>query len=205
MAIVESDPFPAPPTGQLAMTVYARGQNLALPTKLEPGSELRLVVKGERDGTPYRQPANVDVAEMQRPNNDWGKPFAMYVPSLPLQSRGQLQIRFELTGAGDVWLDDVKLESLLYPLKFYPKSNAECFQLLQQIRPAKSAFDAGRITDCIRILDSYWPRFVLANRPAIPLKVAERIPPASPPQPDQGQEPSPGFGDRLKRLWPITR
>jgi hypothetical protein len=166
---------------------------------------LRLVVKGEHDGIPYRQSANADVAEMKRPNNDWGKPFAMYVPSLPLQSRGQLQIRFEVTGTGDVWLDNVKLESLLFPLKFYPKSTADCIQLSQQIRSAKSAFDAGQISDCTQILDSYWPRFVLANRPATPPKVAERIPPALPPQPNQGQEPSPGFGDRLKRLWPITR
>jgi hypothetical protein len=142
---------------------------------------------------------------MQRANNDWGSPVAILVPDLPLQSRGQLQIRFELTGPGDVWLDNVKLESLLFPLKFYPKSSAECLQLSLQIRSAKSAFDAGRISDCIRIVEGYWPRFVLANRPVNAPKVAERIPPALPPQPNQGQEPSPGFGDRLKRLWPITR
>jgi hypothetical protein len=142
---------------------------------------------------------------MQRANREWGEPFAICVPNLPLQSRGQLQIRFEVTGAGDVWLDNVQLESLLFPLKFYPTSNAECFQLLKKVRAAKSAFDAGRISDCTQILDSYWPRFVLANRPASAPKVAERIPPALPPQPNQGQEPTPGFGDRLKRLWPITR
>jgi hypothetical protein len=209
LAIVESDPFPAPSTGQLAMTVYARGENLPVEGDSKAPGPLLLIIKGEYDERPYRSDANVKAVDMQRTNKGWGEPFAMYVSDLPLQSHGQLQIRFELRGTGEVWLDNVKLESLLFPLKFYPKSTAECIQLSQQIRAAKSAFEAGQISDCTRILDSYWPRFILANRPAAAPQVAERIAPRNPPalsaQPDEGQEPSPGFGDRLKRLWPITR
>jgi hypothetical protein len=206
-AIVESDPFPAPSTGQLAMTVYARGESL--PPELDPKAPgpLRLIIKGESGS--YRSGANVKAVEMQRPNKDWGEPFAMCVSDLPLQSRGQLQIRFELTGAGEVWIDNVKLESVLFALKFYNKSNAEWLELSRQISAARSAFNAGQINDCTRIIDSYWPRFILANRPAAPPKVAERVlptnSPASPAEANEAQEPSPGFSDRLKRLWPITR
>lgn len=208
MAIVESDPFPAPPTGQLAMTVYARGEKLAAGDPKSPGP-LRLIIKGECDGRPYRSDAVVKAAELSRTNNEWGEPFAMCVSDLPLQSRGQLQIRFELAGAGDVWIDNVKLESVLFALKFYSKSNAEWLELSRQISAARSAFNAGQISDCTRIIDGYWPRFVLENRPAAPPKVAERVlptnSPTSPAESNEGQESSPGFSDRLKRFWPITR
>ncbi len=203
-ATVESDAFPATPTGQLAMTVYARGQNL------RAGTELRLIVEADRDGQPpCRRPARVPAAEMQRADGQWGQRFAIFVPDLPLRSRGQMRIAFELTGPGEVWLDNVKLHNLLFPLKFYGGSEAECLQLSKQIHAAKSAFDAGQITDCVGIIDGYWPRFILAYRPPDQPRVAERIlpknAPASPSQTNEGQESSPGFGNPFKRLWPITR
>jgi hypothetical protein len=203
-AVVESDTFPAPPTGQLAMTVYARGQNLA------PGTELRLEVENDRDGQPYFRAARVPAAAMQLPNTQWGQPFAIFVPDLPLQSRGQMRIAFELTGPGEVWLDNVKLHSLLFPLKSYGSSQDECIRLSKQVYAAKTAFEAGQITECIRIIDGYWPRFILAYRPPAQPKVAERImpnsqPAALPSQPNEGQEPSPGFGEGLKRFLPFVR
>jgi hypothetical protein len=203
-AVVESDSFPAPPTGQLAMTVYARGQNLA------PGTELRLVVEGDCDGQPYSpHAARIPAAAMQRANDQWGQPFIIFVPDLPLQSRGRMHIAFELTGAGEVWLDNAKLYNLLLPFPFYDNSQAEYFQLSQQIHAAKSASDAGQVTDCIRIIDGYWPRFILAYRPPYQPKVAERIvpktQPALPPQTNEGQESSPGFGDGIKRFLPFVR
>lgn len=196
-ATVESDTFPATPTGQLAMTAYARGQNL------ESGTELRLVVDVDRDGQPYRRAARVPA------DGEWGKPFAISVPDMPLQSRGQMRIAFELTGRGEIWLDNVKLYNLLFPLTFYSGSQGDCLQLTQQIHAAKTAFEAGQITECTRIVDGYWPRFILAYRPPNQLKVAERIVPkpssVSPSQTNEGQDSSPGLGERLKRFWPITR
>jgi hypothetical protein len=202
-AIVESDPFPATSTGQLAMYVYARGKNLA------PGTELRLIVEFERDGRPDQTYAPVTAAELQLPGEKWDQPFAIYVPNLPLQLRGQMRIAFELTGPGDVWLDNTTLYNVLFPLRYYGKSEIEVLQLSKQIHAAKSAFDAGQVSDCSRIVDGYWPRFILANRPLQTPKVAERTPPpsqaTSPPQTNEGHDPSPGFGDRFKRLWPIAR
>ncbi len=202
-AAVESDMFPTPPTGQLAMTVYARGQNF------DPNTELRLVVYADRDGGPpryYRAP--VPRKEVLGANGQWGQPFVIFVPDLPLKSRGQTKIAFELTGSGEIWLDNVNLYSLLFPLKSYGNSQAECLELSKQIHAAKSAFDAGRISDCINIIDGYWPRFILEYRPPAQTQVAERVipkQPPSPPQPNEGQNPSPGFGESLKRFLPFTR
>jgi hypothetical protein len=203
-ASVESDAFPAPPTGQLAMTVYARAQNLA------PGTELRLVVECECEGQPrYRRAARVPAQQMQLVGGEWGQPFAIFVSDLPLQSRGQMRIAFELTGPGEVWLDNVKLHKLLFSLKSYPNTQADCLQLSRKIYAAKSAFEAGQITDCMRITDGYWLRFILEycppNQPMVASRIVPKNPSALPPQANQGQEPSPGFGDRLKRFLPITR
>jgi hypothetical protein len=203
-AILESDLFPVPPTGQLAMKVYARGQNLA------PDTVLRLIFEGEYEGQPYRRAFKLTAAELQRPDGRWGKSFAIFVDDLPLHSGGQMRIVFQLSGPGEVWLDNAVLYDLLFPLDFYGESGkAEVLQLNQQIFAAKSAFDTGQVSDCVRILDSYWPRFILAYRPPVQPKVVNGNPPAAhqalPPQPNQGQEPAPGISEHLKRFLPILR
>ncbi len=209
LAAVESDAFPIPPTGQLAMTVFARGQNMG------PGTELRLVFESESDGQPYRRAARVRGAETQRNNQQWGRPFAILVNDLPLDAHGQMRIKFELTGPGEMWLDNVKLNDLLFPLKFYENSQAEILQLLRCTHEVQAAYDAGQLKDCIQLLEGYWPRFVMAytptTTPVIALAPSSDKPPAAatPSQPapptSNGEPPAPGFSDRLKRIVPLLR
>jgi hypothetical protein len=202
-AAVESEPFRLPSTGQLAMTVFVRGQNLG------PNTEMRLIFTVDDDRSFFRRVATVSAAGMQHPNGEWGAPVAMLVNDLPLQSDGQIRIAFELTGPGEVWLDNVKLNDLLFPLKYYANAGAECIALTQQIHAAKAAYDAKQISDCVDLLDSYWPSFIITNRPLLQAAIAESEPKngagALPPQPNQGQQPPPGIGDRVKRLLPILR
>lgn len=200
-AKISSDRLPAPPTGQLAMTVYARGRNLG------PNAELRLVV--EIEDRAYRS-ATVRAADLQRQDGSWGRAFAVLVPDLPLDSHGGMRIAFELSGTGDLWLDNVKLYDLLFPLNLDSNAQVEVFRLSTQIHAAKTALDNQQIVDCQRILEDYWSRFILAYRPPVqPKQLIAAGPtsatPASPPQPNQGQEPAPGFGDRIKRIVPIFR
>ena len=55
-------------------------------------------------------------------------------------------------------------------------------------------------------MDGYWPRFVRAYTPPVVPKVAACAWPAPqqqlPPQPNEGEQPAPGVGDRLKRIVP---
>ncbi len=198
-AVIESDPFPAPPTGQLAMTVYARGQNLS------PQTELRLVLEADQEGNAYRPAARVTAADLQHPNGEWGGSVAILVPDLPLRSHNQMRIAFELTGPGEVWLDNVKLYDLLFPLNFYPDAQREYLQLSKQIHAAKSAFEAGQVSDCVSIVDGYWPRFILTYRPPDQPKIAVKTQPPSPVQTNEGQEPAAGLRDQFKRFVPILR
>jgi len=205
-ARVESAPFRAPATGQLAMTVYARGENLM------PGTELRLIFEAERDGLPYR------CGTQAQPRSEWARPKLMWVSDLPLQSNGQMKIIFELTGPGEVWIDNVKLSDLLFSLSYYPNSQLEILQLVQQTHKLQGSLDEGQLSDCLTLMDGYWPRFIRAYTPPIPAKVAlgpAAKPAAEPPNgapqnpspaPTNGTEqPAPGVGDRLKRMVPIFR
>lgn len=193
-AQLESDPFPIPPTGQLAMTIYARAQNLG------PNTKLQIAFETEHGGQPYFQFARV------RPNTDWGAPFVVLLDNLPFESRGQMRVTFELDGPGEVWLDNAKLDALLFPLKCYGNGQKELMQLSQRIYAAESAFKAGQTSDCVRMFDGYWPRFVLAYRPPVQPKIATATRPTQqqplPAQPNQGQQPAPGFGDGIKRFVP---
>jgi hypothetical protein len=210
-ATVESDPFPTPATGQLAMSVYARGDNLG------PNAELKLIFETEVNGKTSRKSAAVKAPQLQQ-NQQWGRPFAIYVNDLPLNSRGTMRIVFELTGPGEVWLDNIKLYDLLCPLKFYPTAQEEILKLLRRGHDAQTAFDEGQVVECLGMLDGYWPHFVKTYTPRPVPKVAAlpAAPSGQPSQqagdsgrslskPNEGEQPVPGIGDRIKRMVPILR
>jgi hypothetical protein len=196
-AVLESDPFPIPPTGQMAISVYARNQNFA------PGTELRIVFESEHNGQLDRQ-----IARVQNINNQWGAPFVVFLDKLPLDSRGQMRVAFKLTGPGEVWLDNARLSDVLFPITSWGFGQKELLQLNQKVYAVKSAFEAGQTTDCVRILDSYWPQFILAYRPPVQPKVAANPAPPQqqlPPQANQGQQPAPGISNGIKRFVPFLR
>ncbi|MFO0788365.1 MAG: family 10 glycosylhydrolase [Pirellulales bacterium] len=205
-ATLESEPFAVPPTGQLAMTVFARGQNLG------PTSELHLVFESVAGGQTYWRGAAVKAEQIQRQGQQWAKPFAISVNDLPLDTRGQMHIRFELSGPGEVWLDNVKLNDLLFPLTYYAESRPEGLKLLRRTHAPQTAYEAGEYKDCLDLLDGYWPRFVLAyTQPPVPA-VATRpatpaVPPSagSPPTAEKTDEAAPGLSERIKRMVPILR
>ncbi len=214
-AAIESDAFPIPSTGQLAMTVFARGKNMGT------GTEVRLVFESEGGQPVYRRAASVRGAETERENQLWGRPFAILVNDLPCNLQRNMRIVFELTGPGEVWLDNVKLYDLLFPLKFYGNAEAEILQLFKLTHAAQNAYDAGQVSDCLQLIDGYWPRFVMSyTAPAAPKVAAIPAPmstnadsvhsssapdsPSASPS-NESEQPPPGVGDRLKRWVPILR
>jgi hypothetical protein len=203
-AAVQSDPFPMPPTGQLALTVHVKDRNM------KSGTELRVVVETLDDKQAYRRAAIIAPANAAEnvPPGQW-QHKAIVVNDLPLESRGKMRLRFELTGPGEVWLDSVKLYDLLFPLKFYPLEAAENLQFVQLRHAVKSAYDEGRIADCVRQLERYWPRFLTEYTPLIQPAIADdsqqKANQALAPQPNQAEQPAPGLGELFKSIFPFTR
>jgi hypothetical protein len=204
-AAVESDEFATPPTGQLAMEVWIRGENIG------PQSELRMVFEAEREGQPYRTYA---VLGGNRPGGqplraEW-KEFVFGVKDVPLDSQGKMRIRFELVGSGDVWIDGIELYDVLFPLASYQYTEEERLEFVKLIHAASSAYSGGRLADCVRLLDGYWPRFLMAYTPLVKPApaVANQIEPIAPVDPANsgeaapGEEEAPSLGERLRRWIP---
>ena len=120
-AALESDAFAMPPTGQLAMTVHVRDQ------KTTSGAELRMVFEATHAGHVIAGRRSWRPATAASPAPGEWQSKAILVNDLPLESRGEMRVRFELSGPGEVWLDNVKLYDLLFPLKFYKYEGAKSF------------------------------------------------------------------------------
>jgi hypothetical protein len=203
-AALESEEFAIPPTGQLAMTVFARGQHL------DPRTELRMIFESEHAGQLYRRAFVVGGAHAptQRLEEQW-RPYAILVNDLPLDSQARMRVRFELSGPGELWLDNVKLYDLLFPLKFYPAAQAEIKQFFILIHAAQRAVEQGRVADSIRLLEGYWPRFIMAYTPLAEPRIADERSskekqPSAPPA-NQDEQPVPSVSEHIKRFLPFVR
>ena len=128
---------------------------------------------------------------------------------LPLDSRGKMQIKFELTGTGEVWVDQVQLYDVLFPLPFYDRREPERLELEKLRRSVESAKETAQIAECLQLLDGYWSRFLLAYTPPVQPMIAARPPTAAPPQKGSEQNPpaekageNPGVRSGFKQYLP---
>ena len=164
-ATLVSEPFNAPVTGRLTMSVSLRTADVGR----QPPLQLSLV--GKHQGNSFSRYVRVGLspgANQAPPMLDasW-RPFVVQVNDLPLEGLSKLQLRFDLMGAGKVWIDDVQL----CELAFSQKERVELFKL---IAPADLKLQKGEVGDCLRLLEGYWPRFLVANVPLVQMPVGEK-------------------------------
>ncbi|MGB9689982.1 hypothetical protein, partial [Thermogutta sp.] len=150
-----SDPFEAPVTGRLTVGLWL---------KTRPGNPqppLRVFLFGDPSQLPFARYAEIGVSAMGQPvpavGAEWA-PVLVQVADLPLGRKGPLYLRIDLAGPGEVWIDDIQLCSLAF-------SKAERVELLKLIAPAQAKLENGEIADCLRMLDSYWPQYLMAFVP----------------------------------------
>jgi hypothetical protein len=186
---LQSADFITPPTGQLVLSVYARGAHM------QQNSQLRIFLETTGE-SPYRTHTVVNQAPEK-----W-KNFTFPVYDLPLDSRAKMHIRFELHGGGEIWLDNVKLHDLAFNAN--PQETGQLYELVKTREAARIALDDGKFVDCLSLLDGYWPRFLEAYTPS--LAPIEHAPPhadqlATPP-PDAEKTPrNASFSERLKGFF----
>lgn len=194
---VAGTPFANPGTGQLALTTYIRVRGV------EPTTELRIVFQSDRHG--YRQYTTVNGRQLTAATAEMAwRNLVFGVDDLPLDSRGQIQVRFELSGPGDLWIDDIGLHDLLFPHdNFYAESSQQKLALVRRISAAEIALSEDRLFDCWRSVDDYWMQFVRQHLPLVeaPAEVAgsELAPDRAAAEPTP--EP-PSLTERVKRYVP---
>lgn len=158
---VRSEPFAPPATGRLSVWVWLR---VADPKKQPP---LRLAVEGRTSGDTYYKFAQVGKGkDAPLLSNKWA-PYLFQVDDLPPSGLFDLRVGFDLMGDGEVWIDDV----LVFDAWFYDNERDE---LQKNIALADVDLGEGRVSDCLKFLDSYWPRFLLAHAPAENARLASR-------------------------------
>ena len=189
-----SQPFAPPISGRLAMLVHMRVADAA---KQPP---VRLVVEG-RQGTRtvafylrFGRSVERDVAA-QPITTEWSR-YLMGVPDLPLETLSAVRVRLELSGPGEVWIDDVQLCDLAF-------NERELTGLKRLITPVHAKLQNGELGDCIHLLEGYWPRLLaekvrLADAP-VP-GTLDRA--SSQPPPAKQPERSAGLLDRVRNLVP---
>lgn len=190
IACLVSRPFPAPATGRFSMMVWLR---IARADRQPP---LRLAVEWDQNGRQYRY-ASVGAPEEGAPSvplsTQW-VPYVLQVYDLPLDGQTPMRVRFDLMGAGEVWIDDVQISGLAF-------SRDELIELSKLLTVASAKLDRGQLGDCIRILESYWPQFLQTYVGTHP-ETLSHTGPLVPPPGSIDTERSTNVLDRLKQFLP---
>jgi hypothetical protein len=186
-ASLRSETFAPPTTGRLWLSVRLRVS--------DPDQQptLRLAIEGTHLDSPYTPYAVIDAASNVAPiPHTWSEPYILKIQDVPATGLSPLCVRFDLVGAGEVWIDDVQL----WHLQFEESERRQLAALLEL--PALQ-LKKGKLGDCQRELETYWPRFVAANVP-LSLPIAGTTKQGSDGS-DEKQTPRTGVMERVRDWW----
>jgi hypothetical protein len=195
IACLVSRPFAPPATGRITMSIWLRVADAAR----QPN--LHLAVEGKLVGRDYYRYAVIGQPpgpgqEAKPIDTTWGR-YIVQFDDLPLEGFSQMRVRVDLMGAGEVWADDVELFDLAF-------NESELRALYKLLTLADLNLQNGQVGDCLKLLNGYWPRFLMQNVPvgqAVPALAAKPAPaPPSNDAPDEAQPSS--WMDRIKGLLP---
>lgn len=198
---LRSDPIPAPQTGRLSVSVWLKTKNA------ESQPPLRLAIEGQYRGQSYYRFATVGAGTNAPQLRDhWGNtPYLFHIDDLPTSDLTDLRIGFDLMGPGEVWIDDVQVFEL------YFREN-ERDEIMKMIALADLHLGKGQIAQCERLLEGYWPRYLMAHvSDELVAQIAvnttpERAPPATPSNPPvDSSPPATSFRDRMWNWVPKWR
>jgi hypothetical protein len=188
---LRSRPFDVPRSGRLALRVWARAQ--------QPQQQLvlRMAVEDPSGGRIYYRfgTAGGNQADARALATQWNE-YMVPFNDLPTDLIDQARVRFDLVGAGTVWIDDVRLERLHF-------DDFEQRDLIKIIVGASERLNNDQFSDCLRLLNGYWPRFLTENVAIVERPVAQR--PKKPPRvTQQTKQPtkSPSVAERLRGFVP---
>jgi hypothetical protein len=192
VACLVSRPFQSPATGRLSMAVWLRVSDAS---RQPP---LRLAIEGKFQGRDYYRFAPIGQSPgAGQPSVPIASQWAQYVfqvDDLPLEGLTSLRARFDLMGAGEVWVDDAQIFGLAF-------SRAELVELSKLITLADVKLQNGQIGDCLRLLEGYWPRFLEENV-ALPAGAAPDATAAKPRPSEEKPVERSGWLNRVKDMVP---
>jgi hypothetical protein len=194
---VRSEPIESPTTGRLAVVAWVRNATA------DRQPQLRLAIEGKREGRVHYQYAQIGIDDQGRPARlrlgaEWTR-CQIVLGNFPLEGLTDLRVGFDLMGEGDVWIDDVKIYDCLFEA-------SERDELLKSIYTTRSVqLGAGRLGECQRFLDGYWPSFLLRHVPAPPARSASAVVSPKGPKPEGDAAAEKGVETASKSTWDKLR
>ncbi len=154
---IMSQPFTTTATGRVSVSVWVKtGKS----TKKSP---LRVILEGDHHGILYRRTAMIHFPQgimTPTPQDMSGRgewtPYLIHVNDLPLENVTNMRLGFELTDAGELWLDNIHLSDM----NFSPDEQRE---LARQLDAFRVRLQHGDLVSCVNFLEGYWPRFLREN------------------------------------------
>jgi len=185
-----SDAVELPPTGRIALSVWIRSGGEQEPI-------LRLAIDGFHNGQRYSRFARLGGAGpgAVAMKDEWTN-YVFDLTDLPTSGLRQVRLQFDLLAAGDVWIDDIRLD----PLKFQKNERVELSKILVS---ARGALDNGELSSCLRLMDGYWPQFLQAYVPRPSVSVASKPQrPQSPAKTSPAEQEDPDKAGGLRQYIP---
>ena len=172
----QSQLFPAPETGLLVLRAVARSNG--------PSENVQLHVSVDYDeqGQPKRRFRTFGGEQLL--SQQWTT-LELAVDDIPLDEDAEMRVQFHTTGKGEVWVDDVELLDLEF-------SSDQRIELAKRVYAAKTALAEGKVLDCLRQVDSYWPRRLVEHVPPIQLAAAP---------PTRKSAPEPATEEESTKRW----
>ncbi len=211
IACLVSQPFDAPRTGRITMSVWLRVADALHQPNLRLAVEGKSTMSTWCPGRDYYRYAVIGQPpgpgqEGKPITSTWGQ-YIVQFDDLPLDGLSQMRVRLDLMGAGEVWADDVQLFDLVF-------NESELRALYKLLTLADLNLQNGQVGDCMKLLGGYWPRFLMQNVPLPQTVPALAAKPAADPVPGYPEssddkpaaaQPS-SWTDRMKgflpeRLW----
>jgi hypothetical protein len=177
------------PAGRAVIEVWLRSVPVdgKLPT-------VRIAMEGTSGVGPYASQGVIQaVGATARKPGDW-VPYSFSIENLPREGLSDAAVKFELLGAGQVWIDDVQVRGF---------SEKELGELAKINSMASLHLEKGRYADCARLLEGYWPQFLVSNVPLSSMNtpIARRPKLVQPEQPSEPEK-SPSLFETMKSYLP---
>ncbi len=84
---------------------------------------------------------------------DWTQ-YYFHVNDLPLEKMGDICLGFELSSAGEVWVDNIHISDLYFP-------ESEQRMLYKMLVPLGAKYSQGELEYCWKFQQGYWPQFLM--------------------------------------------
>jgi hypothetical protein len=177
-----------PESGRLSVSIWAR--------VTDPQQQPRVRLVLEVDGRVYYPWSPIGVGGDDRALGKQWKEFVFRVSQLPPVNES-LKIGIEVAGTGEVFLDNVRLFDILVLDALEHKA------LAQLLSAADYQRRMGMVSECLRILDGYWPRYLIDNVPVVAPEIVDGPPVTTQPPPANPTSRDASVLERFKRMIQI--